>query len=286
MEMRRKHHMNRIEDWSWGAEGNTGDGIQVGTDIGAATDLMDEAWWFPAFSVPGSPQIMLAERMLPGSFMVGSNGKRFINECDDYMTVGQVLQNFDRKGESLGRIWLIVDQTHRNRYMMAAGSVFPRMPIPKSWYQAGTAFSAPDPASLAQAAGIDVDAFVASFRRFNDLAAAGYDSDFGRGGSAYDRYYGDPTITPNPNLLPLKDTLYAVEIVITDLGTCGGLRADEFGRVQRQDGTVIQGLYAMGNTSANAFGRCYPAAGATIGQGLTYGHIVARHAAAEARLAP
>ena len=39
--------------------------------------------------------------------------------------------------------------------------------------------------------------------RFNENASAGEDPDFGRGRSAYDRYYGDPTITPNPNLRPL-----------------------------------------------------------------------------------
>ena len=36
-----------------------------------------------------------------------------------------------------------------------------------------------------------------------DAAAPEIDSEFHRGQSAYDRYYGDPTITPNPNLRPL-----------------------------------------------------------------------------------
>jgi len=281
MSMRRKYHVNRTDDCSWGAEGNTGDAIELATGVGAATDLMDEAWWFPALSDDaGKPQMMLAERMLPGSFMVGANGRRFINECVDYMTVGQVLQYHDRRGESLGRIWLVLDQFHRNNYSLAAGAVMPRMALPKKWYEAGVAVRAADPASLARAAGIDETVFVATFQRFNQLAASGYDSDFRRGASAYDRYYGDPTVLPNPNLRPLRGTLYAVEVVLTDLGTCGGLRADEFGRVQRQDGSTIDGLYAIGNSAANVFGRTYPAAGATIGQGLTYGYIAARHAAA------
>jgi hypothetical protein len=45
---------------------------------------------------------------------------------------------------------------------------------------------------------------------------------------------------------------------------------------------VIGGLYATGNAAANAFGTCYPGAGATIGQGLVYGYIVAHHAAGQA----
>jgi predicted oxidoreductase len=115
------------------------------------------------------------------------------------------------------------------------------------------------------------------------LARAGDDSDFGRGKSAYDRYYGDPTITPNPNLRPLdKGPFYAVRMTLSDLGTCGGLRADERARVLREDGTPIAGLYAIGNTAANAFGTTYPGAGATIAQGLVYGYIAARDAANDA----
>ncbi len=130
--------------------------------------------------------------------------------------------------------------------------------------------------------GVPVDDFSATVTRFNENAFAGEDPDFERGRSAYDRYYGDPpTITPpNPNLRPLvKGPFYAVRMVLSDLGTCGGLRADDRARVLREDGTVIDGLYAIGNTAANAFGSTYPGAGATIAQGLVYGYIAALDAA-------
>ena len=121
---------------------------------------------------------------------------------------------------------------------------------------------------------------VATIERFNGLADAGVDADFQRGASAYDRYYGDPTITPNPNLRPLDPgPLYAVKVVLSDLGTCGGVLCDVNGRVLREDGVPIDGLYAIGNTAANAFGKTYPGAGATIAQGLVYGHVAAQHAA-------
>lgn len=42
---------------------------------------------------------------------------------------------------------------------------------------------------------------------------------------------------------------------------------------------MIPGLYASGNAGGNAFGRVYPGPGATVGQGLVYGYIAARHAA-------
>ena len=76
-----------------------------------------------------------------------------------------------------------------------------------------------------------------------------------------------------------KPPFYAVKMVLSDLGTCGGLQADGCGRVLREDGKVIEGLYAIGNTAANAFGTTYPGAGATIAQGLVYGYIAARDAA-------
>jgi len=87
-------------------------------------------------------------------------------------------------------------------------------------------------------------------------------------------------VTPNPNLRPLvKGPFYAVKMVLSDLGTCGGLRADERARVLREDGSAITGLYAIGNCAANAFGDKYPGAGATIAQGLVYGYIAASDAA-------
>jgi 3-oxosteroid 1-dehydrogenase len=68
-------------------------------------------------------------------------------------------------------------------------------------------------------------------------------------------------------------------MVLSDLGTCGGVKADERARVLREDGSPITGLYAVGNTAANAFGTSYPGAGATIAQGLVFGYIAALDAA-------
>ncbi len=47
------------------------------------------------------------------------------------------------------------------------------------------------------------------------------------GESAYDRYYGDPTLD-NPNLAPLDEApYYAIPIYPGDIGTKGGLVIDE-----------------------------------------------------------
>ncbi|MBY5958995.1 3-ketosteroid-delta-1-dehydrogenase [Membranicola marinus] len=284
MPMRQRYQSESlVDDLSFGAEGNTGDAIELSQEMGADIDLMKQAWWFPAVAPtkPGeNPQVLLAERSLPGSFMVNSKGQRFINEAINYMSFGQKVLEYEEKGNPVGDMWLVFDQTYRNRYLLA-GSVFPRSPLPDEWYEAGIAHSADSPAALAKSMGLPEKDFMDSFNRFNQMAEEGKDKDFQRGESAYDRYYGDPTIKPNPNLLPLKGKLYAVKVVLSDLGTCGGLVADEHGRVLREDKSVIEGLYAIGNTAANIFGKTYPGAGGTICQGLVYGYIVAQHAAAK-----
>ncbi|MFJ9313329.1 3-ketosteroid-delta-1-dehydrogenase [Pimelobacter simplex] len=281
MDMRHRYQAEFLANWSLGNEGNTGDAIKLAAEVGAELTLMDQTWWFPAVApLPGgTPQVLLAERSLPGSIMVDGHGRRFINESTDYMTFGQTVLGRDRAGDPVGSMWLVFDQSYRNSYVLA-GSLFPRMALPQEWYDAGIAHRAGTAAELARAAGLPEDAFTATLRRFNTMAAAGIDDDFHRGNSAYDRYYGDPTVTPNPNLRPLdRGDLHAVQVVLSDLGTCGGLSADELGRPLRADGSPIEGLYAIGNTAGNVFGRSYPGAGATIGQGLVFGHIVATHAA-------
>ncbi|MCV7229511.1 3-ketosteroid-delta-1-dehydrogenase [Mycolicibacterium komossense] len=283
MDMRWKFQSEALQPHaSLGAETNTGDAIRIGQEVGAAIDLMEQSWWFPAVSpLPGgSPAVMLAERSLPGSLIVDQDGERFTNESADYMSFGQSVLARERAGRPVESMWIIFDQQYRNGYVFAA-ELFPRMPIPQAWYDAGIAHKSEDMGDLASQIGVPRERFLDTISRFNDGAYAGDDPDFRRGQSAYDRYYGDPTVTPNPNLRPLtQGPFYAVKMVLSDLGTCGGLRADDRARVLREDGTAIEGLYALGNAAANVFGATYPGAGATIAQGLVFGYIAARDAAA------
>ncbi|MGV0791899.1 3-ketosteroid-delta-1-dehydrogenase, partial [Mycolicibacterium sp. XJ1819] len=283
MDMRWKFQSEALGAYmSLGADTNTGDAIRCAQELGAAIDLMDQAWWFPAVApLPGgAPLVMLAERSLPGSLIVDHTGTRFVNEATDYMSFGQRVLERERRGHPVETMWIVFDQQYRNSYVFGA-ELFPRMAIPRAWYEAGIAHRSSDLADLAARMGVPASQFIATMTRFNEMSRAGVDTDFHRGDSAYDRYYGDPTIKPNPNLRALdKAPYYAVKMVLSDLGTCGGLRADDRARVVREDGSVIDGLYAIGNTAANAFGASYPGAGATIAQGLVFGYIAARHAGA------
>lgn len=268
---------NLLQNASLGAEGNEGEAIVAGESLGADTALMKEAWWFPAVApiAGGKPGVLLAERSLPGSLMVDQTGSRFINEATDYMSFGQRLLELEADGQPVTEMWLVFDQKYRNQYLLA-GTVFPAMPLPREWYESGVAVTAESVGDLASKMGVPRAELTRTIERYNRLATSGSDHDFHRGESAYDRYYGDPTVQPNPNLRALRGKLYAVRVILSDLGTCGGLTVDDRARVLRPDGGVIHGLYAIGNTAANAFGRRYPGAGATIGQGIVFGYVAAQ----------
>jgi 3-oxosteroid 1-dehydrogenase len=279
-EMRQRYQRPPIgTEWTTGAAGNTGDAITAGEGAGAALDLMDDAWWGPSIPLTGRPYFVLAERSLPGSLLVNGAGQRFVNESAPY--VDTVHAMYDAHSDDSPHIpaWLIVDQRYRNTYVFAGRA--PRKPLPRRWYAAGVVHRAPTIAGLADDVGLDAAALAKTVARFNEFAEAGQDADFGRGDSAYDRYYGDPRQRPNPNLAPLRQApFYAVQIVPGDLGTKGGLRTDERARVLRGDGTPIAGLYAAGNASAAVMGHSYAGAGATIGPAMTFGYIAALDLAA------
>ncbi|WP_276908450.1 FAD-dependent oxidoreductase [Corynebacterium riegelii] len=267
-------------DMTLGNDANFGDLISIAVDqVDAETSFMDQAWWFPSLApveADGGPKIMLAERSLPGSFMVDEHGTRFINESIDYMTFGQRTLALREEGRA-NDLWLIFDKAYKDSYLFAS-EIFPRMPFPQEWYDAGVIVEASSPEELAAKIGLPVEGFVQQMQSFNADAQAGVDTQFWRGDSLYDNYYGDPTNVPNNNLRPLSGKLYAARMVLSDLGTCGGLSANAEGTVLRNNGSPVPGLYAQGNTAANVFGTVYPGAGATIGQGLVTGWIIANHA--------
>ena len=68
-----------------------------------------------------------------------------------------------------------------------------------------------------------------------------------------------------------------------DLGTKGGVRTDVHGRALRDDGSIIDGLYAAGNVSSPVMGHTYPGPGGTIGPAMTFGYLAALHLAGAAR---
>jgi 3-oxosteroid 1-dehydrogenase len=260
-------------DFSSGAFQNTGDGILAGQALGAAVDLMDDAWWMPSIRHPAGASVpLVSERAIPCGIIVTTEGTRFTNESLPYVTF--VHRQLAGKHDP---IWFVMDAKARARYPFA--QVLPGVPFSKAYYEAGVIHRADTLEALAASIGVPADALSATVSRWNGFAATGKDEDFGRGESAYDRYYGDPTLK-NPCIDAIdKGPFYGIRVEIGDLGTKGGLVTDEHGRVQRTDGTFIDGLYATGNASAAVMGNEYAGPGATIGPAMVFGYLAVKHAA-------
>lgn len=274
VEWRRKHH--GIDGSPSGNPGNLGRPIEMAQAVGAAVELMDDAWWGASVAgAPGGagPTFLVGERSLPYSLMVDARGARFANESESYVDLGHHMLEHDPDGA----YWLVAERRHALRYLRNY-ALDPR--ALRAMADAGSYVKASSLAELGRRIGVDADTFRETIGRFNGFARSGVDGDFGRGNSAYDRYYGDPTVHPNPNLGPIeRGPFTAFRVVIGDLGTKGGILTDADGRALREDGSVIAGLYAAGNSSASVMGRTYPGPGSTIGPAAVFGLRAARRMA-------
>ena len=92
-------------------------------------------------------------------------------------------------------------------------------------------------------------------------------------------YSGDTFHDKNAALGEISEgPFYAVPVLPGDVGTYGGVVTDSHARVLREDGSVIQGLYATGVSSASVMGRVYPGAGSSVGPSFVWGYVAARDA--------
>ncbi|MEO3784696.1 FAD-binding protein [Actinocorallia sp. B10E7] len=281
LEMRKKYlPEGGQDDFAMGARELTGDGITLGEKLGAALEFMDDAWWMPAVRHPlGAVIPLVSERAIPRQVIVDKTGKRFTNEAAPYVN----FVHDQLEGDHVPA-WFIMDAKTRARYPFA--QILPGAPIHKKFFEAGIAYKADTLEELAEQIDVPADALTETVRKFNGYARDGKDPEFGRGESAYDHYYGDPTLK-NPNLDVLETApFYAFRLEVGDLGTKGGLVCDEHSRVLRTDGSAIEGLYATGNTSASVMANEYAGPGATIGPSMVFGYIAAKHAADKRKAEP
>ena len=260
--------------------GNEGEGLRMAMTLGADLGNMSEAWWSPSVVIPGEEYDArplhrgdFAIRLLPHSIIVNRRGERFVNEAHNYNDMMKPFFSFDPVSYERPNLpaYLVLDQSFRDKYMLM--TLLPGMPSPPWLPQADTL------AELARKIGVDAAGLEATVQRFNAFAREGVDKDFRRGESAYDHFYGDPDNKPNPNLGAVeKPPFYALEVFPGSIGTKGGPRVTTDAEVLRADGAVIRGLYAAGNVMAGVTGPGYPGAGSTIGTGITFGYLAARHA--------
>lgn len=264
--------------WTSSPVGQTGDIIEPSVTIGATLDLMDKVWGAPSVIDPqGQPFFLVADRGVPNMMVVDSAGQRYVNEAAPYHEFVDTMYKHQEETKQAVPSWILIDTVAKSRYIFTG--LFPGQAFPKSWYDHGIVKSAETIEDLARQMDVPEENLVETVNRFNIFAHNGHDDDFNRGDSAYDNYYGDPTL-PNPNLAELKKApFYALRLYPGDIGTKGGVVVDEFARVVKKDGQPIEGLYASGNCSASIMGETYPGPGATIGPGMTLSYIATTHMA-------
>lgn len=280
--MRKQHLPSPTEStWSAAAPGNTGDLIRAGQEIGAATGLMNEAWWAPVIMNRDTAVVLFSEKSKPGLIIVDKKGRRFMNEAITYNSYGECFYNALQAGYDCVPAYMIFDGNYRKKYFFGGlpqSSMSPDCMNPSAFGPGGMLVKAASLDELADKLGVDRAGLQETVSRMRKYAREGVDEEFGRGNDAHDRMYGDPEVTPNPCLGPLDEApYYGAPIYPGDIGTKGGLVIDQDGRVQDVDGQAIEGLYAAGNCTASIMGNKYPGAGCTLGPSMTIAFRAANH---------
>jgi 3-oxosteroid 1-dehydrogenase len=215
------------------------------------------------------------EHCLPHTFLVNREGHRFADDSFHSTIVAEALKH-DAAGKPANLpIFMIWDENHHAKYGLGRT-------MPGGEYAPGLVTSAPTLAELATKLGIDPVGLAATAERFNDMARAGTDADFGRGSNlSVRRFRGDWNNQPNPNMAPVeKAPFFGMRIRLLNTGiAAGGVRSDGDGRVQRADGSVIDGVYAVGESSARAAAGVGYNSGYSLSRAMAFGWLAAQHVA-------
>ncbi|MCL2125266.1 MAG: FAD-dependent oxidoreductase [Oscillospiraceae bacterium] len=246
--------------------GNEGDGHRMGL------------WAGGAFEDTPFPTIMHPQAYHFSNYcflFIDPDGKRFMNE-DNYVQGKSVAILRERSTFA----WSIIDSEWREKVpptLEYGGGIFwgqdcevGESNFNVEWEQQGLArglerglvVCADTPKELAEKMGVPADAFVAEFERYNDLAAAGKDDDFGK---------------RRELMVPLDvPPYYGMKFGPALLAVAGGLRVDTEMRVLDENGLPVSGMYAIGNAAGGRYGVDYPIliAGNSHGTALTFGYLL------------
>ena len=211
----------------------------------------------------------------PHAILVDQTGQRFMNESGSYMAYCQGIIDRNKTAPAIPS-YAIMDAQFMKKYML--GNAMPGKK-PKEWLESGYLKQSDTIEGLAAQLKIEPAALRATVDRFNGFCAKNVDEDFHRGERAYDKWLGDAYHPKNASLGAIEQgPFYAVEVLPGDVGTYGGVVTDADARVLRADGSVIEGLYATGISTASVFGKAYAGAGASVGPSFVWGYVAAKHA--------
>ncbi|WP_439134199.1 FAD-dependent oxidoreductase [Pseudomaricurvus sp.] len=282
--MRDQYIPSTSDMWTSAAPTDTGEMIQEMMRHGAAVAQMDEMVGNPCTLPPGSRKGDIRAPVQgitakPHAILVDQTGVRYMNEGGSYMAYSKGMLDRHESNPAVPS-WAILDSQFLKKYMLAG--TMPGSKKPQEWYDSGYLKKADTLAELAQMIDVLPETLQATVERFNGFVERNHDEDFKRGERAYDRWLGDFLNKPSETLGKIEQgPFYALSVFPGDVSTYGGVVTDENSRVLRKDGSVIEGLYATGVSTASVMGRTYPGAGASIGPACTWGYIAAHHAASK-----
>jgi 3-oxosteroid 1-dehydrogenase len=283
-EMRDLYAPGTRVDWTSAAEGDTGELLQEMMRHGATVAQMDARVGNQTTPMPGFEKMMIKPSMQsvtakPHCILVDQTGVRYQTEGGSYSAYCKGMLERDRSVPAVPS-WAICDERVLRNYMFAGGMPGEGLGRSGAWIAAGYMKKGDSIEELAGHLSIDAATLRETVERFNTFVDKGVDEDFHRGESAYDGWLGDPFRAPSKSLGRIdQGPFYAVPILPGDMGTYGGVVTNVHAQVLREDGSVIDGLYATGVSTAGVMGRAYPGGGASVGPAMTFGYVAARHAA-------
>lgn len=281
----RRAALGTDETWSSVAEGSTGDAQDRAVEIGARVSDRDlsAAFWAPASirrRADGSNAVFphfVLDRGKPGTLVVDSHGRRFVNEAISYH---QFAQEMLANAKSAIPAFLIADATALRKYGL--GMVRPGGWGTKAAVADGYLVAADSIEQLAQRLKVDPTNLRATVDHMNEYARTGRDLEFGRGSTVYQNHNGDASAGgANPNLGPIATApFYALRLYPSDIGTSAGLVTDDTARVLDSGNRPIARLYACGNDMQSVMGGTYPGPGITLGPAIAFAYVAASDALA------
>jgi fumarate reductase flavoprotein subunit len=246
----------------YGGIGNTGDGLKMAWKLGAGVaDMSYITATYGSHPDTGEEFHELLTAYYMGAIIVNKDGQRFVDESKSYKTLGREVL---KQPEGMG--FEIFDAKVRAKS-------HPGIPLNDIGMieDLGHLFTADTLEELAQVAGIDAAALVATVDRYNTSVASGEGDEVGR--TSLCNGVGE--------LLPLdQGPFYAYPAKALMTTTYCGLTISPNAEVVDVDGDVIPGLYAIGELTGGFHGAAYMT-GTSLGKGAVFGRVAAEHAAAK-----
>lgn len=244
----------------YGGKGNTGDGLRMAWKLGAGmADMSFVSGTYGSHPDTGEDFHELLTAYYMGAIIVNKHGRRFVDESQDYKTLGRVVLD---QPEGLG--FEIFDAKVRAKSHRG----IPLKDI-DTLEDIGHMHKADTIGELAELASIDAGALAETIRRYNAAVAGDQPDEVGR--SNLCNGVGE--------LLPIDQApFYAYPAKSLMTTTYCGVTITDQGQVLGVDGEVIDGLYAIGEVTGGFHGAAYMT-GTSLGKGAVFGLIAAEHAA-------